>query len=164
MSAHVETRTHAHIGTLVYKAHIHTDKESQGELEKEKKKALINCCLTLLDGDDPVHKSGFYGLYSVPNPLAFSLWSPLPVQQSQDPKWPAPWRQQHPLTVWKNNTKNPLKAPWPVLHQTCHSLASAQYVIHASVWTFPAFVSDCCINLKRDVLLCGNLIVNTNTS
>lgn len=25
----------------------------------------------------PVHKSGFYGLYSVPNLLAFFLWSPL---------------------------------------------------------------------------------------
>lgn len=80
VSGHGDMQTYA---TLVYTAHTHRDKESQGELKTEKKRALINCCLTLLDGDDPVHKSGFYGLYSVPNPLAFSLWS---AQQSQDPK------------------------------------------------------------------------------
>lgn len=53
MSVHVRTQTNAHEGTLVYTAHTHRDKESQGELEKEKKKALINCCLTLLDVDGP---------------------------------------------------------------------------------------------------------------
>lgn len=124
MSAHVWTQTHAHIRTLVFMAHTQRGKKSQGELEQEKKKALINCCLTLLDRDGPVHKSEFYGLYSVHNPLAFSLWFPLPSQQSQDPKWPAPWRQLHPLTVWKNNTK---------IHWKHHDLYSIKPLTHCEL-------------------------------
>lgn len=113
-----------HIGTLVYTAHTHRDVQSQGEFETEKKKALINCCSTLLDGVGTVHKSGFYGLHSVPNPLAFSLWSPLPAQQSQDPEWPVPWRQQHRLTVWKNNNE---------IHWKHHDLFSIKPVTHCEL-------------------------------
>lgn len=106
MSGHRHMHTHMH--TCRHSPYTHRRMESQGEFEKEKKrkeKALIYCFITLWDWDKPAHKSGFYGLCSVPTPLASSLWSPLLAESSQDPRWPAPWRHEHPLTVGKNNTK-----------------------------------------------------------
>lgn len=71
------------MGTLVYTAHNHEDKEGHEGAKEKKKNVLISSCFTMLDEDGPAHKSGFYGLhsaYGVPYPLGFSLWSPLPAQ------------------------------------------------------------------------------------
>lgn len=138
-----------HLGT-----HVYTLAETMTairELKKDKKEALINSCLTLLNVDGPVHKSGFYGLYSVPNPMAFSLWSPLLAQQSQGPTWPVPWRQYHPFSVWKTNAKIYWKLCErylikPATHcELCKGHLSTNFTLYI------AFLCDCCIKLTRIV-------------
>lgn len=72
--------------------------------------ATIDCPALLEASSGVDHKlEGFFLFYGCPASLTFwpFLWAlPLPVQESQDPEWPAPCRRQNQFIAGKRLTTN----------------------------------------------------------